>query len=137
MKNVRITVRGEQLNYGERTVTQQEVSGTLEQTAQGFLLAYDEPEDSGLGKTRTTLAIEDTCVTLKRSGHVESVMMFSLQEKHLSQYRTMQGDIAMEITTKSLRSKLSERGGVLEICYAISMNGSDCGENRLKIRVMV
>lgn len=138
IQKVRITVRGEQVYDGAEAVrTAQEICGTMERTDKSFRIVYDEAADSGLGATQTALDVAQDRVTLTRSGAVECVMIFAVGEKSAASYRTPQGTTQLEIATKSVRSRLSARGGVLEICYTLCLAGTICGEHTLKLRVQV
>ena len=72
---------------------------------------------------------------LRRSGSVNSQMVFEEGRQHTSLYETPYGELSVDIQTSALRHNLSERGGLLEIKYSIAVEHTVTGRNSFKIRV--
>ena len=72
---VMISVRGEQYYDGaDPDSTELMTEGTLEQTADGLRISYQESELTGMEGTCTTFEIGPSRVILRRSGSVNSQM---------------------------------------------------------------
>lgn len=133
--NVTITIQSLQiLETGRETMTQR-TEGRLCREGEGWLLTYREGEDSGLGRTRTTLRLEEDRATLTRSGELKAHMVFQEGRPHTSLYETPYGKLPMTIRTLSLRSELNGRGGTVSVHYQIQLGGGPAGETRLRLTV--
>jgi len=135
-QNVWLTVRGEQYFEGappgESELT---TEGTLEMTADGLRLSYEETELTGLEGTTTTFDVAPDHVILTRTGSLNSQMHFSVGRLHTSLYETPFGALTVDVRTESLRSTLTERGGELEIRYEIALEHRVLGKNAFHIKV--
>lgn len=101
----------------------------------GYLLSYKESSLTGLEGTRTTFRVEPEKVSLIRTGTVCSQMVFELGRKHTSLYETPYGRMEVGISTQKLDVDLTERGGNLEVDYAIEIDHSLAGRNLFSIHV--
>ena len=131
---VMISVRGEQyFDDVDPNATELMTEGTLEQTEDGFLLSYQETE------LLTVLFHGDEIgpgrVILRRSGSVNSQMVFEEGRQHTSLYETPYGELSVDIQTSRLLHNLTERGGLMEIKYSIAVEHVVTGRNCFKIRV--
>ena len=125
-----LTVRGEQeYDGGETDKIELTADGTLEDTADGWVLSYDEQE------THTAFLIGARRTVLRRSGTVKSEMIFEEGETHTSVYELPYGTLTLATDTDSIRQKLSERGGLLEIRYRITVGEQVRSKNSFKIRI--
>ena len=125
-RTAKITVRGGDEAYAVR--------GTWEKTAEGWLLAYDEPDVTEMGAVRTSLAIMDGAARLTRIGAVRSAFRFDARAPHSSLYETPYGSFPAEVVTHALRARLGERGGLFEARYTLTIGGA-ADERRLKILI--
>lgn len=133
--NVTITIQSLQtLETGKESMTQR-TEGRLCREGEGWSLTYREGEDSGLGRTRTTLRLEGGQMTLTRSGELTSHMVFQEGQSHTSLYETPYGKLPMTIRTLSLKSDLSRRGGTVSVQYQIQLGGGPAGETRLRLTI--
>jgi uncharacterized beta-barrel protein YwiB (DUF1934 family) len=133
---VLLTIRGEQyFDDVDPDETKLMTDGTMEVTEAGYLLTYQESELTGMEGTTTTFEVAGKRVTLTRSGSVNSQMIFEEGKQHTSLYETPFGELPVDIQTSSLRHTLTERGGVMEIKYAIAVDHTVTGRNCFKIRV--
>ena len=118
--------------FGEETV-EQTVQGALKRSSRGYTLTYWEGEDTGLGRTRTTLEVEEGRVTLIRMGELSSQMVFETGQIHRSDYRTPYGVLPLEVHTHSLRADVD--GGEIAIDYHITIGPQQSGRTRLRLTI--
>lgn len=131
-----ITVRGEQCYAGaDPDRTELTAPGTLEKTEGGWLLTYQETEATGLEGTCTALRIGPERTILRRSGSLSSEMVFETGKLHTSLYELPYGALTVDIRTESVRHRLSEQGGVLEIRYHMEVEQQLSSRNCLKIQI--
>lgn len=132
-----LDIRGEQyFDQVEPDATELMTEGTMEVTENGLLLTYQESELTGMEGTTTTFELNGSRVILTRTGSFNSQMIFEEGMPHTSLYETPFGELAMEIQTSRLRHNLTERGGILEIRYTISVAQTVTGRNSFKLRVI-
>lgn len=135
--NVIISIKGKQL-YAEGGPDEVELvtAGTLKRDgAGGYTVSYQESELTGLEGTTTSFEVRGPQVILSRTGSVNSQMVFEEGKQHTSLYETPFGELAIDIRTSRLRHSLTERGGLLDLRYSISVDHSATGRNAFKIRV--
>ena len=135
-ENVIISIRGSQLYEGQAPdVTELVTGGTLRREKEGYTIAYQETELTGLEGTTTKLRIEGPKVTLLRQGNVNSQMVFEVGRKHLSMYETPYGALAVGIETRRMKNTVDEAGGELEIDYAIEIDNLLAGKSQFQLNV--
>jgi len=136
-KQVIIYVRGEQYYEGvDPDSIELATEGTMTVADDGTItLEYRETELTGMEGTTTRFQLKDEQVILTRTGGVTSQMVFQEGQPNSSIYRTPWGELQVLISTRRLAHRLNERGGILDIKYAISVGHQVMGENQFKIRV--
>lgn len=135
-ENVIISIKGSQLYEGQDPdVTELVTAGTLRREQEGYTIAYQETELTGLEGTTTKLRIEGPRVTLLRQGSVNSQMICEVGRKHLSMYETPYGALAVGIETRRLKNTVDEAGGDLEIDYAIEIDNLLAGKSLFQLNV--
>ena len=135
-ENVIISIKGSQLYEGQDPdVTELVTAGTLRREQEGYTIAYQETELTGLEGTTTKLRIEGPRVTLLRQGSVNSQMIFEVGRKHLSMYETPYGAVAVGVETRRLKNTVDEAGGDLEIDYAIEIDNLLAGKSLFQLNV--
>ena len=133
---VLLFIRGEQyFDDVDPNATELMTEGTLERTEEGLRISYQETELTGMDGTCTTFEIGPSRVILRRSGSVNSQMVFEEGKQHTSLYETPFGELSVDIQTGRLRHNLTERGGIMEIRYSIAVEHIVTGRNCFKIRV--
>ena len=133
---VSLSVRGEQYFEGvDPNETELLTEGVLEVLENGLRIAYDETALTGMEGTTTTFLVTEDQVVLTRTGRVNSQMIFEEGKQHTSLYETPYGELPIDIQTGSLRHNLSQRGGVMDIKYAIAVDHTVTGRNCFKLRV--
>lgn len=133
-KNVWLTVHGEQQYEGLAPDSlEQRLPGTLEETADGVRIRYEERNADGVVVTVTSLDMADGGVVLTRMGEVTSEMVFRPGEARTSSYATAYGTLPVTVETESVKWKFDERGGMLALRYRIDLGGQK-GSCALRIR---
>lgn len=132
--DVTITVHSEQdYEGGEHDEFTLSADGVLESTPEGWTLCYDQTAENE--QTHTVLAIGAQRVVLRRSGTLRSEMVFEVGKTHTTVYELPFGALPMEVSTDSIRQKLSERGGLLEIRYRITVGEQMKSRNSFKMQI--
>ena len=136
-KNVVIYVRGEQhYEDADPDVTELMTEGTMTLAGDGaVILEYRETELTGMEGTVTRFTIREDAVELERTGTISSNMLFLKGRPHSSFYETPWGAMLVDVTATSLRHRINERGGVLELGYSVAVDHRVVGENLVKIRI--
>ena len=133
-KNVWLTVHGEQQYEGLAPDSlEQRLPGTIEETADGVRIRYEERNADGAVVTMTSLDMADGGVVLTRMGEVTSEMVFRPGEARTSSYATAYGSLPVTVETESVKWRFDERGGMLALRYRIDLGGQK-GSCALRIR---
>ena len=131
-KEVILFVRGEQSFDGlPADVTELMTEGVMTIDGGGITLTYQETELTGMEGTTTSFLIQGDCVELRRTGGINSQMLFQRGKRHSSLYETPWGTLLVDVSTLSLSHRLGSRGGILDI----AVDHQVTGENHFKIRV--
>ena len=135
-KDVVISIKGMQKYEGNDPDTVELVTaGRLMKDKAGYTLSYQESEITGLECTLTTIQVEWEQVTLMRMGEFNSQMVFQEGRRHLSMYNTPYGAMSVWVNTRHLLADLSDKGGDIEIDYAIEVDHAMAGRNIFQINV--
>ena len=136
-KDVVISIKGMQRYEDAPPDTIELVTeGRLARDGSGsYTLSYQESELTGLEGTLTTFQIEPERITLMRVGEFNSQMVFQEGRRHMSMYNTPYGAMTIGVNTRHLLSELTDRGGEIEIDYAIEIDHSVAGRNTFQINV--
>lgn len=136
-KQVILFVRGDQSYEGAGPEeTELITEGAMTISDDGTVtLVYQETELTGMEGTTTSFTIRGDEVALERTGMVQSQILFRKGSRTSSLYETPWGTMVVDISTTRLAHRISERGGVMEIGFTISVNHQVTGENSFKIRV--
>ena len=126
-EDVSVCVCGVQRCPGaEEDVSELVCEGVFKHTADGWLLAYDEPSEAGTVKT--LLRFADGRVTLTRRGAVRSEMTFAAGECHTIFYELPLGRLTMELHTDSVCASFDGACGTLELCYRLTVRDETVSE---------
>lgn len=135
-KEVILFVRGEQSFDGlPADVTELMTEGVMTIDGGGITLTYQETELTGMEGTTTSFLIQGDCVELRRTGGINSQMLFQRGKRHSSLYETPWGTLLVDVSTLSLSHRLGSRGGILDIRFNIAVDHQVTGENHFRIRV--
>ena len=136
-KPVLITIVGTQRFAGDEPDTIELVThGTYRYEPGCITLSYVETEMAGLEGTVTTFTIEDGVkATLRRTGKIDSTMVFVLGRRDDSLYDTGFGTLMISVCAKQMTVLLNERGGIFDLEYSIDIENTACGTNSYHIEI--
>lgn len=126
-EKVSLRVRGTQRTSDGEETTELQCEGILKQTADGWLLAYEEPESAD-GRVSALLRYDGARVALTRRGMVRSEMSFAVGERSEAFYELPAGSFTMELETTGIHSSLP---AALELEYRLVSRGETLSEHRL------
>ena len=110
--------------------------GVMDLKPDGLMtLTYQESALTGMEGTTTVFEMYGPRVVLRRSGTVTSQMVFEEGRQHTSLYETPMGELSIDVQTGYLRNSVTERGGLLEIRYSVSVEHANAGRNRFRMKV--
>lgn len=136
MQEVLLTITGIQRYEGEEPETVRLVTeGTMERTPEHIILSYEETELTGLPGTRTVFTVAPDCVTLSRSGALQSRMVFIPGREDRSLYDTGCGALMLAVRTRTLQSSLDGSGGTIYVAYDISIEEQTAGQIEYRVEV--
>ncbi len=136
-KEVILFIRGEQQFDGvDPDQTELISEGVMTIDDSGVIrLSYQESELTGMEGTTTAFTVDGDMVSLTRTGTVNSQMVFQPGRPHSSLYDTPWGTLTVDIVTTRLVHRLTERGGIMEIVFSISVEHQATGTNHVHVRV--
>lgn len=136
---VQLTVRGKQYYDGqEPDVIELVTEGTLEKQKQVWEISYEESDLTGLEGVTTVFRVGPRGVSLKRTGRLQSQMIFREGVRHESLYQMEFGTLMIAVQAQKIRHELTEQGGTVDITYAIEIEQSASGyvEYHLDVKAM-
>ena len=127
-KKVMLSLRGQQ-DYGdpEPEVIDLLTEGTLEQMADGWRITYAESDLTGLQGVTTSFYIQNTGITLTRSGNLNSQMVFEPGKPHSSLYEMPFGALMITVSATRIRTDVGEYGGSVDLEYKIDIEQTAMG----------
>lgn len=100
-------------------------------------LVYDESEISGMEGSTTTLKIEDQKVMMKRFGSNESRLIFEKGIKHKNVYKTMYGNMDMEVLTEKIEmERKDEKLKRIKLKYKLKVSQNQQMKNELELEII-
>ena len=121
-QEVVLSICGCQTYQGQEPDTIELVTeGTMEYRSNGWDISYEESDLTGLEGVTTTFRIEDGKIVLKRSGKLNSQMVFQEGLSHDSLYQMEFGALMMTVTGKKVAHNLTEAGGTVDLVYSIDI----------------
>ena len=136
-QNVVLSILGRQSYLGQEPDTVELVTeGVLEDRGNAWLLSYEESDLTGMAGVTTTFIVEPDKVTLKRTGKLNSHMVFQEGVVHESLYRMEFGALLLTVCAKQIQANITSRGGTVDLVYDIQIEGMEAGlvEYHLTIR---
>ena len=128
MSRVILSIQGRQEYEGqEPEVIEMVTEGTMDYRQGGWDIRYEETALTGLEGVTTSFRVEPERVILKRTGALESEMIFQEGKPHDSLYQLPFGALLMTIQTQWIRANLTEKGGEVSLLYKIFIENSDAG----------
>lgn len=125
---VMLNIRGVQ-NYQDQDpeVIELTTEGTLEKQNLTWEIAYEESDLTGMAGVTTCFRVGPRGVSLKRTGRLQSQMIFREGHRHESLYRMDFGALMIAVQATKIRSEISERGGTVDISYNIEIEDTAAG----------
>ena len=118
------------LSDGEPEKTEVSADGFLKISDGEYILSYVEKTESG--RVSSDIFITDSTVRVKRSGDIESDMLFCEGLSHKSLYSVTPYSFDAEIFTKKIRKSMTRDGGRIDIFYTMKIGGAD---KKVKMRI--
>ncbi len=138
-ENAMISLKTIQMIDGDEDANEIELQtkGKFAEKNGKFYIIYEESELTGFEDTTTTIKVANDCVSLTRSGKYNSKMEFRKGEKSLCSYQTPYGVIPVGVNPILLESKLSDRGGKVNIEYLLDIDNREYLKNSLNLVVTI
>lgn len=125
---VMLSIVGKQNYVGQDPdVIELVTDGTLELQNHTWEIAYEESDLTGLEGVTTIFRVGPRGVSLKRTGRLQSQMIFREGVRHESLYQMEFGALMIAVKAQKIRHELSEQGGVVDIVYNIEIEESTAG----------
>ena len=134
-ENFLISIKTTTLTDGERDQYTFSTVGDFEVTENGHRFSYKDSEATGFEGCMTTLDAVPGCVTLVRSGKLDSTLILEEGKKHMCHYATPYGVIQLGVSTLFIRNGLTGNGGTLDFGYSLDFNSSTVTKNLLRITI--
>ena len=127
-QNVILSILGRQSYMGQEPDQIELVTeGVLEDQGNAWFLSYEESDLTGMGGVTTTFIVEPDKVTLKRTGKLNSQMVFQEGVFHNSLYQMEFGALMITVCASRIKAELTEKGGVVDLVYGIEIEQSTAG----------
>lgn len=116
---------------------------TIEMVTQGcyayepghIVFSYEETEMTGQQGVVTTFTVDGDVVTLTRTGRLRSQMRFEVGKPYDSLYDAGITALLTRVCARHITVLLNERGGILDLEYALEIEHTDCGTLSYHIEV--
>lgn len=127
-QSVMLSLRGQQ-DYAEQEpeIISLITEGVLEKMADGWSISYQESDLTGMEGVTTTFYVQKDCITLTRTGKLNSEMVFRLGVPHESLYKMEFGALLITVCATSIGWDVSENGGVIDLVYDIAIEQAVMG----------
>lgn len=102
--------------------------GVLEQVGDGWQLSYEESDLTGLEGVHTAFYIEQDRISLKRTGKLNSHMVFQEGVAHDSLYQVEFGALMITVCATRVDADLSFNGGTIDLVYSIEIEQNAAGQ---------
>ena len=127
-RDVVLSIRGSQKYENQEPETIELVTeGTMEFTDGGWDIRYEESALTGLEGVVTTFRVEPGKIILKRTGKLNSLMVFRQGVPHDSLYQMEFGALMITVEAKFLWFDILPDGGTIDLTYAISIENTEAG----------
>jgi len=128
-KPVILSIRGTQFyEEQEPEVIELVTEGVMEYRDGGWDICYEESELTGLKGVTTTFRVLPGKIVLTRTGPMSNEMIFQEGVFHESLYQAEFGiTLMITVCASKVRFSLNEKGGQIDLIYAIDIEQSACG----------
>ena len=101
--------------------------GTLEDRGNTWILSYEESDLTGMAGVTTTFLVERDKITLKRTGRLNSQMVFQEGVTHDSLYEMEFGALMISVCANRVMADICHDGGMIDLVYTIELEQSASG----------
>ena len=101
--------------------------GVLEDQGDAWVLSYEESELTGMAGVTTTFIVEPDKVSLKRTGKLNSHMVFQEGVVHESLYQVEFGALMISVCASRVMADICPDGGMIDLVYAIELEQTAAG----------
>lgn len=128
MTNVVLSVRGRQ-QYADQEpeIIELVTEGTMAFRDGGWDITYEESALTGLEGVTTTFRVEPGRVLLRRTGSLESEMIFQEGVAHDSLYQMPFGTLMLTVKATSVYYDIVPDGGTIDLVYYIHIENTEAG----------
>lgn len=127
-QNVILSILGRQTYMGQEPDQIELVTeGVLENQGNAWLLSYEESDLTGMSGVTTTFVVEPDKVTLKRTGKLNSQMIFQEGVTHESLYQMEFGALMIAVRADRVIADICHDGGMIDLIYTIELEQSAAG----------
>lgn len=128
IQDVVLSIRGRQ-TYGdaEPEVIELVTEGTMAYRDGGWDISYQESALTGLEGVTTTFRVEPAKVILRRTGALQSEMVFQEGVAHDSLYQMAFGTMMMTVKATFVFFDLVEDGGTIDLSYNLDIENAEAG----------
>lgn len=125
---VMLSLRGRQSYQDqEPDVIELVTEGVMEFRDQGWDITYEETDLTGLAGVTTLFRVEAGRVILRRSGKLQSEMIFEEGMNHTSLYQMEFGALMITVCAERIFAQLGPEGGMIDLIYKIDIEQSTAG----------
>lgn len=125
---VMLSIRGRQC-YQDQEAEELELltEGTLERRDDGWEVAYQESDLTGMEGVTTVFQVQPGIITLTRSGKLSSRMVFREGVSCDSLYQLEFGALMITVSATRVDYEITEQGGTIDLEYGIEIEQSATG----------
>lgn len=126
---VKLSILGKQFYEGQDPDAIELVTeGYMERHDDVWEIGYEESELTGLEGVTSIFRVGPRGVTLRRTGRLQSQMIFQEGKRHESLYQMDVGTLLISVCASSIRYDLDERrGGKVDLTYGIQIEQAASG----------
>ena len=127
-QDVVLSIRGKQTDADtDPEVIELVTEGTMEYRSGGWDISYQESALTGLEGVTTTFHVEPDRIILRRTGKLQSEMIFQEGVSHDSLYQMAFGAMMMRVTATFVYFDIVEDGGTIDVSYNIDIENTAAG----------
>ena len=127
-QNVMLSIQGRQTYMDqEPEVLELVTEGVLEDMGDHWILSYEESDLTGMAGVTTTFLVEQDKITLKRSGKLNSQMVFQEGVSHESLYQMEFGALMISVCATRVMADICCDGGMIDLVYTIELEQAASG----------
>ena len=127
-RDVVLSIRGRQTYAdAEPEVIELVTDGTMAYRSGGWDISYQESALTGLEGVTTTFRIEPGKIILRRTGKLQSEMVFQEGVAHDSLYQMPFGAMMMTVKATFVFFDIVEDGGTIDLTYHIDIENTSAG----------